>query len=66
MRAIKYYLSVLPALSIMTVAQELPDGRGRAEMEKMCKQCHELARSVSLRQDREGWDRTILRWRHSA
>jgi competence protein ComEA len=37
----------------------MPDGPGRAETEKVCKNCHELARSVSLRQDRDGWQTTI-------
>ena len=40
---------------------QLPDGPGRAETEKLCKQCHELARSVSLRQDRDGWNTTITK-----
>src|ERR1700733_6740866 len=61
MPAIRYYLSVLPAISVMLSAQQLPDGSGRAEMEKMCRQCHELARSVSLRQDRDGWDQTMTK-----
>ena len=61
MRAIRYSLSVLPALSMLTLAQKLPDGPGRAELERMCKQCHELARSVSLRQDRDGWDQTMTK-----
>lgn len=39
--------------------QQLPDGPGKAETEKLCSQCHELARSVSLRQDRAGWQATI-------
>ena len=34
---------------------------GRAEMEKMCKGCHELARSVSPRQDRAGWNQTMTK-----
>jgi competence protein ComEA len=38
---------------------QLPDGAGKAEVEKMCAQCHELERSVSLRQDRAGWQATI-------
>lgn len=40
-------------------AQQIPDGPGRAEMEKMCKGCHEVARSVSKRQDRNGWAETL-------
>jgi competence protein ComEA len=38
---------------------QLPDGPGRQETEKLCSNCHELARSVSLREDRDGWKTTI-------
>ncbi len=40
-------------------AQQLPEGNGRLEAEKLCKQCHEMARSVSKRQDRDGWIETM-------
>jgi len=46
-------------MSFSLAAQELPSGPGRVEMEKMCKQCHEVARSLSPRQDRDGWIRTM-------
>src|SRR5689334_266390 len=42
-------------------AQQLPNGPGRAELEKMCKQCHELARSVAPRQDRDAWSATLAK-----
>jgi competence protein ComEA len=38
---------------------QLPEGPGRAETEKLCQNCHELARSVSRGQDRDGWQATI-------
>jgi len=38
---------------------QLPDGPGKAETEKICAQCHELERSISLRQDRDGWQATM-------
>jgi competence protein ComEA len=37
----------------------LPDGPGKTETEKICTQCHELERSISLRQDHAGWQATI-------
>ncbi len=43
----------------IATAQQLPEGAGKAEMEKMCVQCHELSRSISLRQDRDGWIHTM-------
>lgn len=42
-------------------AQQLPEGPGRDETEKLCKQCHEMARSISLRQDRTGWTATLVK-----
>lgn len=40
---------------------QLPDGPGRPELEKLCKTCHELARSVSKQQDRDGWQATMAK-----
>ena len=40
-------------------AAQLPDGAGKAETQKLCSQCHEIERSVSLRQDRAGWQATM-------
>jgi competence protein ComEA len=51
----------LALLSLATPAQQLPDDAGRAELESICKQCHELARSISLRQDRDAWSNTIAK-----
>jgi competence protein ComEA len=38
---------------------QLPEGPGKAETERVCKNCHELERSISPRQDRAGWQQTI-------
>lgn len=38
---------------------QLPEGPGKAETEKICTQCHDLARSISLHQDRAGWQNTM-------
>lgn len=43
----------------LAFAQELPEGPGKAEVERMCKGCHELARSISPRQDRDAWRITL-------
>jgi competence protein ComEA len=48
-------------LPVAAMAQQLPEGPGRAETEKLCKQCHELARSISPRLDREGWERSMAK-----
>jgi len=53
---------ILPVLAVCTLsAQQFPDGPGRAELERLCKQCHEVARSVSLRQDRDAWSATMAK-----
>jgi len=46
-------LLALPAFA------QLPDGAGKAAVEKLCSQCHEIERSISLRQDRAGWQATM-------
>jgi competence protein ComEA len=46
-------LMALPALA------QLPEGPGRAEVESACKLCHEVARSVAPRQDRDAWSHTM-------
>lgn len=46
---------------VIAQAYQLPDGPGRAETEKLCKQCHELARSISLRQDKDGWNHSLAK-----
>jgi competence protein ComEA len=50
---------VLITLAAAPVFAQLPDGPGKAETEKLCSQCHELERSISLRQDRGGWQATM-------
>jgi competence protein ComEA len=49
----------LLALCAGSASAQLPDGPGKTETEKVCSQCHELARSISIRQDRAGWEGTI-------
>ncbi len=38
---------------------QLPEGPGKEQTERICKQCHELERSIAPRQNREGWKGTI-------
>lgn len=56
-------LNIKALLTFVFVASgawaQLPDGPGKAETERICSQCHELARSISLRQDRAGWQTTV-------
>ena len=41
---------LLLALFAVPAYAQLPDGPGKAETERICSQCHELERSISLRQ----------------
>lgn len=40
---------------------QLPEGQGMAETMRTCVGCHEVERSVSLRQDKDGWNRTLTK-----
>lgn len=40
---------------------ELPEGPGRTEVEKRCVGCHDLAKAVAVRQDRNGWAATLTK-----
>src|SRR5688572_28769296 len=41
------------------IDKPLPDGPGKDETQKLCSYCHDLDKSVSINQDRAGWQRTI-------
>jgi competence protein ComEA len=49
------------ALLAVKAGAQLPDGPGKTETQRICSQCHELARSISLRQDRAGWQATMAK-----
>src|SRR5438132_5898517 len=52
-------LTVALALFADSAWAQLPDGPGKEETQRVCKNCHELERSVSRRQDRDGWQITL-------
>lgn len=53
-------LAVL-AITAMPLYGSLPDGPGKQETEQLCQGCHDIAQSVSLRQDRNGWAATLIK-----
>lgn len=55
----RVFLLLLTLSVVWAQEPQLPDGPGREETVKLCKQCHEVARSISLRQDRDGWHTTM-------
>jgi competence protein ComEA len=46
-------------LATAAMAQQFPDGPGKAELEKLCTGCHDMSISVALRQNRAGWTETV-------
>ena len=40
-------------------AQQLPDGPGKAELQKVCGLCHQAERATAVRLTREGWEGVI-------
>lgn len=57
--AVTTFISLQWTTSSARQGVALPDGPGKAEVQKLCTQCHELDKSVSLRQDTAGWQRTL-------
>jgi competence protein ComEA len=51
----------LSAAIAATLSAQLPEGPGMAETTKNCSACHEIERSISLRQDLNGWNNTITK-----
>lgn len=51
-------VAILLAFTCGASAQ-LPDGPGKAEVERICTQCHDLQRSISLHQDHDAWAGTV-------
>ena len=47
------------AVSRSASAQVLPDGPGKAELQKVCGVCHQAERSAAVRLTREGWEGVI-------
>jgi competence protein ComEA len=53
-------ITIFTALMLAPVVRaQLPAGPGQAEVQAICTQCHELARSIAPRQDKAGWQATV-------
>ena len=51
--------AMLAILAMPASAQILPDGPGKAELQKVCGLCHQAERSAAVRLTREGWEGVI-------
>lgn len=54
-----FRILVTAAFLSATAWPQLPEGPGKAEVQKLCVGCHELDRSISKRQDRDAWQTTL-------
>ena len=54
-------LFLLLSVAGVALLAQLPEGPGMAETARTCKGCHEVERSVSLRQDKDGWNTTLTK-----
>jgi len=54
----KFPLAIL-ALATAAQSQNLPDGPGKAVVEKVCSDCHGVATIAALRKTRDAWDATV-------
>jgi competence protein ComEA len=60
--AIPQIAAILAIMAIMAMpasAQTLPEGPGKAELQKVCGLCHQAERSAAVRLTREGWEGVI-------
>ena len=58
-KPLTHTLIAVALFAISASAQNLPDGPGKEATARVCSQCHELARALSLHQDRAGWQATM-------
>ncbi len=54
-------LTLVFSTMLLAQPQQFPEGEGREETVRLCKGCHELERSISKRQDRDGWHATLTK-----
>jgi competence protein ComEA len=58
-----YFVPALLAAAIMAAGQDaitqLPDGRGRDEVQKICTGCHEVGTVTGSRRTRIGWQQNV-------
>ena len=58
-RALLAASAIVAVLAVPAAAQQLPDGPGKAELQKVCGLCHQAERSAAVRLTREGWEGVI-------
>jgi competence protein ComEA len=49
----------MTSVLLLLVFAQLPDAPGKAETAKLCSECHEIERAISLRQNSAGWQETV-------
>ena len=57
--SIRFFL--LATVFAGTLPAQLLEGPGMTQTATLCKNCHEIERSISLRQDKDGWNATLTK-----
>lgn len=56
----KYVIVMIAAFSLLPAqGQDLPEGPGKAVVEKLCSDCHGIDAILGLRRTKTGWESTI-------
>ena len=50
---------LIASVAGITARQDLPEGRGRDEVARLCAGCHDLTFTISTRETEEGWTRIV-------
>ena len=59
MRVAGWIAVIVLGTGVMSSAQNLPDGDGRAILQSACTQCHDLSSITDLRLDRAAWENVV-------
>ena len=54
-----FFLSTALSMAGMQAPATAQEEAGKAELRKLCVGCHELEKAYSIKQDRDGWQRTM-------
>ena len=54
-----FVLTAVVALFAGSAWAQLPEGPGKAELERLCKNCHEPEQATSERMNRDDWTKTL-------
>jgi hypothetical protein len=50
---------LVTSVAVKTARQDLPEGRGKDDVARLCAGCHDLTFTISTRETEEGWTRIV-------